>query len=469
VAHLTQHTPAWVAERTSVFQETLVRSPDSPALAGPAQQTTAPFVDTHGQTPESTPVTLRRDDATTSQVETGGRRFNAPWVGAGVLSITAVVLAMIYFPRGTTNAPQKPSGIPSVEPSKKNHAAVNPSPGGSKSDQSGGAARNNLVIDQTTPAKTANSNEAISIDPIPSFTKLPDGGIEVALNSSGTAMRFVRVPSGEFEMGSRDDDKEAGDDERPQHLVRIRRAFYLGAHEVTRCEFRAFVQATNYTTEAESDGSGGGGFDTGTGGIAVRNARFSWQNVGWPSTERHPVVNVTWDDAKRFCQWLAMRVGRPCRLPTEAEWEYACRAGTTTRYSFGDNEADLATHANVLDGGAAKQLKLGPANLADDRFRFAAPCAEFPAKESPAMNAFKLFDMHGNVAEWCEDGYDAKYYQKRIVDDPLCQPIGDARVLRGGSWGMPASYARSAARLMFMRDGRNDDVGFRVVIEATDE
>ena len=174
-------------------------------------------------------------------------------------------------------------------------------------------------------------------------------------NSLG--MKLVKVPPGEFLMGSKEsaaDLKNAlalklepvVDDEQPQRRVRITRPFYLGVHEVTVGEFRAFVQATSHRTDAEKDGMGGVGW---TGAGFGRKPEFTWDTWWKEQTERHPVVNVSWNDATDFCAWLSQKEGKNYRLPTEAEWEYACRAGTTTRFSWGDGLTDLEKFANFAD------------------------------------------------------------------------------------------------------------------------
>ncbi len=153
-------------------------------------------------------------------------------------------------------------------------------------------------------------------------------------NSIG--MKLVLIPAGTFLMGSPDEDKDARGDETPPHPVRITRPFYLGATEVTRGQFRRFVDDAGYQTEAEKDGKGGLGWNEETKKFE-QNPRYTWQNPGFEQTDEHPVVNVTWNDAVAFAQWLSRKEGKTYRLPTEAEWEYACRAGTTTRFSNGDD------------------------------------------------------------------------------------------------------------------------------------
>src|SRR5208337_2281050 len=122
--------------------------------------------------------------------------------------------------------------------------------------------------------------------------------------------------------------------------------FYLGKYEVTVGQFRRFVEANSYRTEAERDGKGGYGWDMKSGNFG-QDARQNWRSPGFSQTEEHPVVNVSWNDAVAFCEWLRREDRQTYRLPTQAEWEYACRAGTTTRYWTGDDPESLAEAANV--------------------------------------------------------------------------------------------------------------------------
>ncbi|MGP1691950.1 MAG: formylglycine-generating enzyme family protein, partial [Giesbergeria sp.] len=192
-------------------------------------------------------------------------------------------------------------------------------------------------------------------------------------NSLG--MRLVRIPAGEFLMGSdepievlaqafpRYERRRLAElrDEAPVHRVRIARAFYLGQHEVTVGQFRQFVQASGYVPESVADGTGGYGYNatydpaTTRRGDAFegRDPRYSWQNPGFVQNDTHPVLNVTWNDAMALAAWLSKQEGVRYRLPTEAEWEYACRAGSNTRYAGSDDPQSLLAAANTFDADAA--------------------------------------------------------------------------------------------------------------------
>jgi formylglycine-generating enzyme required for sulfatase activity len=153
----------------------------------------------------------------------------------------------------------------------------------------------------------------------------------------------------------------------------------------------------------------------------------------------HPVVNVTWNDAVAFCEWLSRKEGKTYRLPTEAEWEYACRAGSTTKWCFGDTESQLGDYAWFRSNSENVTHPVG----------------------GKRPNAWGLQDMHGNVWEWCADWYENDYYGSSPPDDPNGPSSGTYRVLRRGSWGDNARYARSSGRDRSHPDDRDLNLGFR--------
>jgi sulfatase modifying factor 1 len=204
-------------------------------------------------------------------------------------------------------------------------------------------------------------------------------------------------------------------------------------------QFRCFVSATNYKTEAESGPSGGFGV---VGGELVQQPQFNWQNPGYAQTDQHPVTIVTFADATAFLKWLSDKSGRTMVLPTEAQWEYACRAGSISPFYNGDDDAAM----DVI-GWSQKN----------------APSLPMPVKQKQP-NAFGLYDMSGNVYEWCQDVYNL--YPPNSVRDPLKvqgQPGEKTRyVLRGGSWMRLPKHCRSAARYRAAPGTRNAENGFRV-------
>ena len=284
----------------------------------------------------------------------------------------------------------------------------------------------------------------------------PGSSPESFVNTVGMTMR--RIPAGSFEMGSRGDDIDASPDERPQHRVRISRPFYLGACEVTRGQFRRFVEATGYRTEAE--GYGRSGWGGGSGGNFEHAPRYFWLNPGFDQTDEHPVVIVSWNDAMAFCRWLSRTEGRIYRLPTEAEWEYACRAGTTTKYFSGDDPETLAAVANVADGTARESFPSWRLMIsARDGFVQTAPVGRL------RPNEFGLYDMHGNVWEWCNDGYEEKYYKKSPGVDPPGPTQAPDRVTRGGGWVDAPVFFRSAERQWGHPSNQIAHLGFRVALD----
>ena len=281
----------------------------------------------------------------------------------------------------------------------------------------------------------------------------PRRGLEIK-NSLG--MRLVYIPPGKFLMGS--SESEVGRDKQEvQHEVELTKEFYLGVHEVTVGQFKQFVRETKYQTDAERDGKGGYGPDA-AGKFDKMNPKFTWKSPGFEQTDDHPVVIVTWNDAKAFCRWLSEKEKKSYRLPTEAEWEYACRAGTSTAYCHGNDPEELAQVGNVADATARAKFSGWTIGIkGKDGYTFTATVGQF------RKNPFGLFDMHGNVWEWCEDWYDSKGYGPERRIDPTGPSDGTARVQRGGGWSSDSKRARSAARIG--RDPstyRGAYLGFRV-------
>ena len=298
------------------------------------------------------------------------------------------------------------------------------------------------------------------------------GGKKQITNSIG--MKLVLIPAGEFVMGSGESAEDTAaffnkayrtdflkadffKDEHPQHRVRITRPFYLGTYHVTRGQFRRFVDDTGYKTDAEKGARPGAfGWDP-----EKKTSRFStdysWRNAGFEQTDEHPAVNVSWRDAVAFCYWLTRKEGKAYQLPTEAQWDYACRAGTTTRYYSGDDPETVGKVGNIPDATYKATFPHWKVTVKGrDGYVFTAPVGQFKP------NAFGLYDMHGNALQWCADRYDATYYATSPVDDPTGAGGGGSCVQRGGCWTLRPDSARSAARREFMVDMRLDFAGFRI-------
>ena len=248
------------------------------------------------------------------------------------------------------------------------------------------------------------------------------------------APEMVVIPAGEFLMGSPEDEKDRRKHEGPQHRVVIPVPFALGKCAVTFDEFDYFVRESGHGHKPSSGGAWLGNPDD--------------ENWG---RGRRPVIDVSWDDTVAYCRWLGKETGHDYRLPTEAEWEYACRAGTTTPFHFGETiSTDQANYNGNHTYGDGREGVHREKTMMVERF--------------PA-NAFGLHEMHGNVTEWCADCYKEDAYEKYI--DVYPDMVGGMkfclqRILRGGSWVNYPWGLRSANRNRCLADDRDDSVGFRI-------
>jgi formylglycine-generating enzyme required for sulfatase activity len=245
----------------------------------------------------------------------------------------------------------------------------------------------------------------------PSTAEPPDLAI---FRDGEFAPELVVLPRGEFVMGSADTDREAYDTEKPQRRVRIDHWVAVGRYPVTFEEYDYFCDQTE---------------------------RERPNDEGW-GRGRRPVINVSWEDAAIYCKWLGGITIQSYRLPSEAEWEYTCRASTTTRYAFGD---ELTFEQANFYGSVGKTVQVG----------------------SYSANAWGFYDMHGNVWEWLEDCWNETY--NGAPDDGSAWTSGDCsrRVVRGGSWIIDPASPRSALRFKCSPDDRVDNCGFRVVRTLT--
>ncbi|MFH1824528.1 MAG: SUMF1/EgtB/PvdO family nonheme iron enzyme [Candidatus Firestonebacteria bacterium] len=248
---------------------------------------------------------------------------------------------------------------------------------------------------------------------------------------------MIYIPAGEFEMGSNDYDSE-----KPVHKVYLD-AYYIDKYEVTNEQFKKFVDATGHKTEAEK---AGGGFVWEKDGGWKQRSSASWKDPlgdgsGISGKMNHPVIQVSWNDAVAYANWIGKR------LPTEAEWEKACRAGSTGKYCFGDNESELGEYTWYYKNSGSKTHQVG----------------------SKKPNKWGIYDMHGNVWEWCSDWYNEKYYKVvtglQPVNNPKGPDTGTYKVLRGGSLYFGAYGCRSANRYYYSSPVyRYFNVGFRCVL-----
>jgi formylglycine-generating enzyme required for sulfatase activity len=306
------------------------------------------------------------------------------------------------------------------------------------------------------------------------FGRKPEPSTAERENGNSIGMRLVRIPAGEFLMGAEEPAEqllrafpahnrkpEDIKEEYPRHRVRITRSFFLGKFEVTVGQYRRFVEDTGYRTEPETDGKGGWGYNPQLRKCEGRKVQYSWRNTGFAQSDNHPVVNVTWNDSVRFCEWLSRKEGVTYRLPTEAEWEYSCRAGTTTRYHNGD-DPDLLPEVGRVSN--PKGLKTFP-HIQEMEIPAVGPDSFTVPVGRYKSNAFGLHDMHGNAWEWCSDWQDDDYYARSPVDDPQGPEHGTVRARRGGGWNTFPIWARASFRNYNTPVSRTCNLGFRVVRE----
>ena len=248
---------------------------------------------------------------------------------------------------------------------------------------------------------------------------------------------MVVVPEGEFLMGSPNDEKGRWDDEGPQRQVTISKPFAVGKYEVTVGQFKAFIDATKYFVLGTCEIYESGDWDL--------KADLNWKNPGFEQTDDHPVVCVTWDDAKAYVKWLSEETGKKYRLLSEAEWEYVARASRTAAYHFGAAISQEQANYNEINNGTVKVGQYGP-------------------------NEFQLYDIHGNVAEWVEDCWHDDYRGAPSDGSAWsngCDSVEDfagvnIRISRGGAWFDDEVDLRSAFRAGGAAWLRENKTGFRV-------
>lgn len=267
---------------------------------------------------------------------------------------------------------------------------------------------------------------------------------------------MVSIPGGEFMMGSPAGDSEAGDSERPQRLVRVK-TFALGKTEVTVAQWREFARVSGYQTQAERNvqAQGCNTWEADDGAWAWREGR-SWRRPGWSQKDNEPVVCISWVDAQAYVRWLDQSSGvKGWRLPSEAEWEYAARAGSKTPRYWGDDEVSCV-FANGTDRTIGPRGRVWAERaICKDGYWFAAPVGNY------RPNAWGLYDMLGNVWEWVQDCF---LPYAGAPSDGSAQETSDCRgrVLRGGAWDEPPAVLRSAERFWLGSGNRNSNVGLRV-------
>ena len=261
---------------------------------------------------------------------------------------------------------------------------------------------------------------------------LPDvPGNQPKVLTNSIDMKLVLIPKGKFMMGSPPDEKGSEDNER-RHEVTISRDYHLGMHEVTQAQYKKIMGKNPSKFQGDA--------------VAERHPETN-RVVKEVDSANHPVEEVSWEDAVEFCQRLSAlpeekKAGRVYRLPTEAEWEYACRAGSQTAYSFGSDEKSLVNFGWYDSNSKGMTHAVG----------------------LKKANAWGLYDMHGNVFEWCADWYGE--FPKGSATDPRGPEDGSNRVARGGSWDLGAVLCRSALR-GYGPSLRRNYLGFRVALSSS--
>jgi formylglycine-generating enzyme required for sulfatase activity len=279
-------------------------------------------------------------------------------------------------------------------------------------------------------------------------------------------MKMVRVPAGAFIMGSSQtdigwamatlarDQPASLENEYPFHKVRISRPFFIGATEVTVAQFRAFVEETGYVTDAEDEG--GGQVYNLQERAFERKSGATWKNPGWKIEDSQPVVMISYNDAQAFCDWLAAKEKLPYKLPTEAQWEYACRGGLPmSQFPWGDELPD-GRRANYADKNTDFPWR---DRYVDDGYKYVAPVGSYEP------NGYGLYDMAGNALEWVRDFYGENYYRFSPEIDPEGPGQGENRVMKGGEWTFGPVNLRCAFRGWARQDLSFYNSGFRVAID----
>lgn len=269
---------------------------------------------------------------------------------------------------------------------------------------------------------------------------------------------MIVVPSGGFLMGSAENEPDRVENEGPRFRVNFDRGFAMSRNEITVGEFRAFIDDTGYVTDAERRGSSRV-YTANTGSIAPRD-EVTWRNDfrGERAEDSLPVIHVSWNDAAAYVRWLSGRTDREYRLPSEAEFEYALRAGTQTRYWWGDDRPTDAVENVTGDGdrfGGGRSWEVAFRRY-EDGYWGPAPVG------SLQPNPFGLFDMGGNVMEWVEDCWHDSYVRAPTDGSAWVNPGCDRRVIRGAQWSSTPAMSRSAFRLSAGPTTADARVGFRV-------
>jgi formylglycine-generating enzyme required for sulfatase activity len=258
------------------------------------------------------------------------------------------------------------------------------------------------------------------------------------------------ISPGSFVMGSPVTEAGRFEDEGPAHTVTLVHPFAVSRTPITRAEYEIFVRTTERSDPTRCASMSAEGRWVSTSGL-------SWHNPGFDQTAEHPVVCVSWEDARAYAQWLSQRTGRTYRLLSEAEYEYIARAGSTTTFAWGASDQDMCAHANGFDASARSEHPDWPTAACDDSYVYTAPVRGFPA------NAFGVYGAVGNVFQWTEDCFAEGGYAGAPTDGSArTVERCELRVIRGGSWLNTSRGLRAAMRDRDRQGDRYTNVGFRV-------
>lgn len=301
-----------------------------------------------------------------------------------------------------------------------------------------------------------------SIENARSYASLrPGQSLTDPLGAGGNGPELVVVPLGSFQMGSPDNEPDRKGNEGPRFAVRIQRGFALSRSETTVGQFRAFIEATGYTPSSSQNGSSTI-YDERSGSMTARSG-VTWESDhnGRPAAADSPVIHVSWVDAKAYSDWLSQQTGKRYRLPSEAEFEYVLRAGTQTRFPWGEGNPTRLVGNLTGDGDRSDTRRNWVNSFPDyqDGYWGPAPVRSYEA------NRFGIHDINGNVSEWVEDCWHDNYQRAPTDGSAWVNPGCNRRVIRGGSWASSPDQARSAFRLTASPTTTNARLGFRVARE----
>jgi len=287
----------------------------------------------------------------------------------------------------------------------------------------------NVTENKTTYVKATNT-----FSPTQTFASYTE-------TTAGLNLEMIAVKGGKFTMGSNDGES----DEKPTHDVTLS-DFYIGKYEVTVSEFEKFISETKYQTDADKSGDS----RVYENGSWTDKKGVNWKcdvagNLRPQNDYKHPVIHVSWNDANEYCNWLSKKTNKKYSLPSEAQWEYAAGGGTNnrTKWAGTNNESDLGTYAWFTSNSGSTTHEVGT---------------------TPKANSLGIYDMSGNVWEWCMDWYDSGYYKNSTAKDPVNLTKASRRVYRGGSWYFSSSICRVAFRFYNYPTGRSDFLGFRLLV-----